>query len=66
MTGSVVFTGWTKMLDLVAEGLSTKGIMFRRLDGSKSLTQRRQALRDFRHLSDCQVLLASLGAAANG
>lgn len=54
------------MLDLVGQALSQNGFSFQRLNGSKSLAQRRQALRDFRENPRCIVLLVSLGSAAVG
>ncbi|OTA59128.1 hypothetical protein K449DRAFT_436085 [Hypoxylon sp. EC38] len=63
---SVVFSVWTGMLDLIGEALSKNGLMYQRLDGSKSLPQRRYALEDFRSNPNCIVLLASLGSAAVG
>lgn len=54
------------MLDLIGSGLAQCGISHQRLDGSKSLPQRRQALEAFRCAPDCQVLLATLGAAGVG
>ncbi|KAI0840675.1 SNF2 family N-terminal domain-containing protein [Hypoxylon sp. FL0890] len=63
---SVVFSTWTGMLDLIGEALSRNGFIYQRLDGSKSLAQRRHALNDFRASSNCTVLLASLGSAAVG
>ncbi|KAI0152567.1 SNF2 family N-terminal domain-containing protein [Hypoxylon sp. NC0597] len=63
---SVVFSAWTGMLDLIGEALSKNGFVYQRLDGSKSLPERRHALEDFRANSNCIVLLASLGSAAVG
>lgn len=63
---SVVFSSWSSMLDLISSGLAQSGISCQRLDGSMSLPQRRRALDVFRCSSDCQVLLATLGAAGVG
>jgi SNF2 family DNA or RNA helicase len=54
------------MLDLIGKALSMSGIHYQRLDGSKSLSQRRRALADFRGNPSCTVLLASLGCAGVG
>lgn len=54
------------MLDLIERGLAQSGISCQRLDGSMSLPQRRRALEVFRCSPDCQVLLATLGAAGVG
>ena len=63
---SVVFTSWTKMLDLVEKALAAERIVFQRIDGGKSLQQRRQAIQSFRDNSSCTVLLASIGSAGVG
>lgn len=54
------------MLDLIGQALVSNNFLFERLDGSKSSTQRLQALRRFREDPHCIVLLASLGSAAVG
>lgn len=54
------------MLDFIGKGLAQSGIPYQRLDGSKTLLQRRQALEEFRCSPNCQVLLATLGAAGVG
>lgn len=63
---SVVYSCWTKMLNLVEIALRQSGIQFARLDGGKSDTQRRAALRKFRDDPTCTVLLATLGSAGVG
>jgi len=54
------------MLDLIGQGLSKRGIVYQRLDGTKSLTQRERALKQFRSDLSCEVLLATLGAGGVG
>ena len=54
------------MLDLLEKGLRTSGLKFERIDGSRTLRQRRDALEKFRVEPSCQILLASLGSAAVG
>lgn len=63
---SVVFTAWTGMLDLLERALHQEKIGFERLDGSKSLSQRRQVLHNFRNEPSCIVLLATFGTAGVG
>ncbi|KAI0847593.1 SNF2 family N-terminal domain-containing protein [Daldinia vernicosa] len=63
---SIIFSIWTGMLDLVGRALSLNSFTYQRLDGSKSLAQRRYALEEFRTNEDCNTLLASLGSAAVG
>ncbi|TDZ24638.1 DNA repair protein RAD5 [Colletotrichum orbiculare MAFF 240422] len=65
-TKSVVFSLWTKMLDLVGKALTQAGIDYRRVDGSMSLSQRHDALTTFRKSQSCYVLLASIGSAGVG
>jgi len=54
------------MLDLIEKALAAEGVIFRRIDGGKSLRQRRQAIESFRNDSSCTVLLASIGSAGVG
>lgn len=54
------------MLDLIEAVLNQNGIKMQRIDGSKSLSQRRDALKAFREESDCLVMLASIDCAGCG
>lgn len=54
------------MLDLIEQALHEAGIDFRRIDGQTSLEARRNAMLDFNGRSDCTVMLASIGSAAEG
>ncbi|RAL06528.1 DEAD/DEAH box helicase [Aspergillus homomorphus CBS 101889] len=63
---SVVFSHWTKMLDLIATALHEQGLLFQRIDGRSSLVQRKEALRVFGSDPQCNVMLASIGAAGEG
>lgn len=63
---SVIFSIWTGMLDLIGTALTAMGIMFQRLDGTKTHDQRRDALQCFRSDESCNVLIASIGSAAVG
>lgn len=63
---SVVFTCWTKMLDLIGTSLASNGFVFQRIDGAKSDRQRRAALEAFRTNPGCTILLASIGSAGVG
>jgi len=58
------------MLDLIAQALipqlSTRGLTSVRIDGRSSLLQRRDALDKFNLDSTCVVMLASIGAVAEG
>jgi len=54
------------MLDLLERALSEQGLKYRRIDGSKILSQRKAALKVFREDASCNILLASIGSAAVG
>ena len=63
---SVIFSYWTKMLDLIGVALKDKGLKFTRIDGQSSMSQRRKALETFGADSTCNIILASIGAAGEG
>lgn len=54
------------MLDLVEKALDGTGFQFQRIDGSKSSSQRKQALRIFNESPSCTIFLATLGSAGVG
>jgi SNF2 family DNA or RNA helicase len=62
----IVFSQWTSMLDLVEGALNGAGYAFRRVDGSLSIVQREEQLKDFKTRHDVKVLLLSLRAASLG
>ncbi|KAK2764390.1 hypothetical protein FQN54_009084 [Arachnomyces sp. PD_36] len=63
---SVVFSYWTKMLDLIETALESNGFIFQRIDGQKSLEHRIRALDTFNNDSTCTIMLASIGSVAEG
>ncbi|ETS80390.1 hypothetical protein PFICI_07919 [Pestalotiopsis fici W106-1] len=63
---SVVFSYWTKMLDLVGLALEKEQLAFQRIDGKTSLRGRQNAMQEFKDNPNCRVMLASLGSAAEG
>ncbi|KAH7009780.1 SNF2 family N-terminal domain-containing protein [Ilyonectria destructans] len=63
---SVVFSIWTRMLDLVGEALSRDGLAFQRLDGQCTLQGREAAIKIFSDQPNCRVMLASIGSAGEG
>lgn len=65
-TKSVVFSFWTKMLDLVQQAFHVNGVNFRRIDGQSSLEERSRSLQAFRDDPDCWVMLASIGSVGEG
>ncbi|PVI01811.1 hypothetical protein DM02DRAFT_671025 [Periconia macrospinosa] len=63
---SVVFSYWTKMLDLVQRALANYQFKTCRIDGSTSLEERSVALKKFNEDPDCSVMLATIGSAGEG
>ncbi|KAH7150358.1 SNF2 family N-terminal domain-containing protein [Dactylonectria estremocensis] len=63
---SVIFSYWTKMLDLIGAALGDKDLKFCRIDGQSSMSQRKQALETFSSDPECNIMLASIGAAGEG
>ncbi|KAH7333257.1 SNF2 family N-terminal domain-containing protein [Rhexocercosporidium sp. MPI-PUGE-AT-0058] len=63
---SIVFSYWTRMLDLVQIAFETSGLSFTRIDGQTSLPKRMQALDIFNNDPDCQIMLASIGSIGEG
>ncbi|KAH6972432.1 P-loop containing nucleoside triphosphate hydrolase protein [Ilyonectria sp. MPI-CAGE-AT-0026] len=63
---SLVFSSWTRMLDVLETAVSGAGFVYQRIDGTKTLQQRRETLRRFKEEPSCTILLASLGSAAVG
>ena len=62
----VIFSYWTKMLDLIAAALRERGIKFCRIDGQSSMVRRKNALETFGADSEYNIMLASIGAAGEG
>lgn len=54
------------MLDLIGAALKSRGILFCRIDGRSSMSQRKEALETFASDSGCGIMLASIGAAGEG
>ncbi|KAK8054920.1 hypothetical protein PG993_000147 [Apiospora rasikravindrae] len=63
---SVVFTAWTKMLDLVQQALQAMGFNCQRIDGQTSLQGRSSAMKVFSEDDACTVMLATIGSAGEG
>ncbi|EEU34941.1 uncharacterized protein NECHADRAFT_79818 [Fusarium vanettenii 77-13-4] len=63
---SVVFSYWTKMLDLVQIAFRQSGYSYERIDGQSSLRQRHRAMSKFNNNPACTVLLATIGSAGEG
>ncbi|PON71009.1 Cdk-activating kinase assembly factor [Parasponia andersonii] len=63
---AIVFSQWTRMLDLLEGCLKDSSIKYRRLDGTMSVTARDKAVKDFNTLPEVSVMIMSLKAASLG
>lgn len=63
---AIVFSQWTRMLDLLEDCLKNSGIKYRRLDGTMSVTSRDKAVKDFNTMPEVSVMIMSLKAASLG
>ncbi|VVB05641.1 unnamed protein product [Arabis nemorensis] len=63
---TLVFSQWTRMLDLLEDGLKSSSIQYRRFDGSMSVEARDKAIQDFNTLPEVSVMIMSLRAASVG
>ncbi|KAK1999387.1 hypothetical protein LX36DRAFT_483339 [Colletotrichum falcatum] len=65
-TKSVIFSYWTRMLDLIQKALDSNGFYSQRLDGQMSIPSRSNAIRQFTENPRCTVLLATINCAGEG
>ncbi|CAL5344926.1 unnamed protein product [Camellia sinensis] len=63
---AIVFSQWTRMLDLLEDCLKKSSIQYRRLDGTMSVLARDKAVKDFNTLPEVSVMIMSLKAASLG
>ncbi|XP_047307734.1 helicase-like transcription factor CHR28 [Impatiens glandulifera] len=63
---AIVFSQWTRMLDLMESSLKSSSINYRRLDGTMSVHARDKAVKDFNTLPEVSVIIMSLKAASLG
>ncbi|KAI9120607.1 hypothetical protein K1719_007640 [Acacia pycnantha] len=63
---AIVFSQWTRMLDLLEACLKNSSIQYRRLDGTMSVAARDKAVKDFNTLPEVTVMIMSLKAASLG
>ncbi|RLM01368.1 hypothetical protein CFD26_109040 [Aspergillus turcosus] len=63
---SVIFSQWTRMLDLVAQYLRQNDYKYARIDGHSNLADRRSAIQQLNEDNNCTVMLASIGSAGEG
>lgn len=63
---AIVFSQWTRMLDLLETCLKDSSIQYRRLDGTMSVAARDKAVKDFNSFPEVSVMIMSLKAASLG
>ncbi|XP_042519799.1 helicase-like transcription factor CHR28 [Macadamia integrifolia] len=63
---AIVFSQWTRMLDLLEARLKSSSIQYRRLDGTMSIVARDKAVKDFNTHPEVCVMIMSLKAASLG
>ena len=63
---TIIFSQWTRFLDIVQSRLEREGYKFCRLDGTMSASKRDDALISLEQDDDTTVMLASLGVCAVG
>ena len=63
---TVIFSQWTRFLDIIQARLDRDGYKYCRLDGTMSAQKRDAALQALETDPDCTILLASLGVCAVG
>ncbi|KAL2946117.1 hypothetical protein AAZX31_U002700 [Glycine max] len=63
---AIVFSQWTRMLDLLEACLKNSSINYRRLDGTMSVVARDKAVKDFNTCPEVTVIIMSLKAASLG
>ncbi|XP_061355786.1 helicase-like transcription factor CHR28 [Gastrolobium bilobum] len=63
---AIVFSQWTRMLNLLETCLQNSSIQYRRLDGTMSVVARDKAVKDFNTLPEVSVMIMSLKAASLG
>lgn len=63
---TVVFSQWTRFLDIVQSRLDREGLKYCRIDGTMSAGQRDASLQSLANDENCTIMLASLGVCAVG
>jgi len=66
MVPSIVFSSWTRTLDIVACALNREDIQYCRIDGEIGTGERREVLKRFNAEKNISVLLMTLGTGAVG
>lgn len=62
----LIFSQWTRMLDLLEIPLEDEGIVFERLDGSMQITERMERISNFKKRGDITCILISLHSGGTG
>jgi SWI/SNF-related matrix-associated actin-dependent regulator of chromatin subfamily A3 len=63
---SIIFSCWTRSLDLVSQHLGLQQIKYARIDGTYSLSQRQKILGDYHTDAATRILLMTTGTGAVG
>ena len=63
---SIVFSCWTRSLDLIGIFLKSRNIAFVRIDGSHTLSQRKWILENYQKEPEIKILLMTTGTGAIG
>lgn len=63
---SLVFSVWTTTLDAIESDLLSHHMSYSRIDGSRSLEQRRAAIHSFKTNPDLRIMLLSFGTGSVG
>lgn len=63
---TVIFSQWTRFLDIVQARLDTEGFKYCRIDGTMSAPQRDTSLHALEDDEECTIMLASLSVCAVG
>jgi SWI/SNF-related matrix-associated actin-dependent regulator of chromatin subfamily A3 len=66
IVASIVFSCWTRTLELISQHLNAAGIAFERIDGGISLQKREAILKAFAERDDLPVLIMTTGTGAYG
>ena len=61
-----MFSYWTTTLDLIESMLRSEGIIFTRIDGEMSGSQRTEAIEKFQKDGKIQVILVSITSGGTG
>lgn len=66
LRNSIVFSSWTRSLDLIGHHLTQEKTSFLRVDGTYTLSQRQTILDDYEKNPSVRILLMTTGTGAVG